>query len=258
MHNQNIAPNLDMSKFSVLQRSTSGLQRLCFVPVSPQISTTPPSASVEDYLKAIYSLGKGGSWVSTNDLADRLDFAASSASAMVHRLGDAGLVDHVPYKGVQLTEEGRRQALRVIRRHRLLEAFLVSSLDLPWDRVHHYAEQLEHAAPDELIDVIAAKLGDPTVDPHGDPIPTRELTIDEGGGVALTDLEPGGRATLVRVSDSDPEMLRHLAERGIGIGDEVEMVGRQPFEGAFEVLIAGREQELTLTLAGAIRVLPAA
>lgn len=221
-------------------------------------STSPPSASVEDYLKAIYSLGKGGARVSTTDLAERLGFAPSSASAMVTRLAEAGLVDHVPYTGVELTEEGERQALRVIRRHRLLEAFLVSSLDLPWDQVHLYAEQLEHAAPDELIDVIAAKLGDPSFDPHGDPIPTRELTIDEGGSVALADLQPGRRATLVRVSDSDPEMLRHLAEREIGIGDEVQMIGRQPFDGAFEVEIAGREQLLTLTLAGAIRVLPAA
>lgn len=217
-------------------------------------TTTPTSASVEDYLKAIYSLGRGGDRVATTELAERLGFAASSASAMVGRLAEAGLLDHVPYAGVRLTEEGQRQALRVIRRHRLLEAFLASSLNLPWDRVHVYAEQLEHAAPDELIDLIAAKLGDPTVDPHGDPIPTRELTIEESGAETLADLEPGERATLVRVSDSDPEMLRYLAERQIGIGEEIEMLDHQPFDGPCEIRLAGRAEQLPLALAKAMRV----
>ncbi len=213
-----------------------------------------PSASVEDYLKAIYSLGRDRERVSTTALAERLGFAASSASAMIARLAESGLLDYVPYSGVRLTAEGRREALRVIRRHRLLEAFLVSSLDLPWDEVHVYAEQLEHAASDELIDVIAAKLGDPTVDPHGDPIPTRELTIEERGAETLADLEPGERATVVRVSDSDPEMLRHLAERAIGIGAEIEFVGRQPFGGPVEILSNGREHALGPALAKAIRI----
>jgi DtxR family Mn-dependent transcriptional regulator len=173
---------------------------------------------------------------------------------MVGRLADAGFLDRVPYAGVRLTEEGELQALRVIRRHRLLEAFLVNALDIPWDRVHVYAEQLEHAASDELIDVIAAKLGDPTVDPHGDPIPTRELTLDEGSVEPLADLEPGARGILMRVSDSDPEMLRYLAERKIGIGEEMEMVGRQPFGGPFEVRIADSTHLLPLALAEAIRV----
>lgn len=217
-------------------------------------AATAPSSSVEDYLKAIYSLSRDGGRVSTTELAERLGFAASSASAMVTRLADAGLLDHVPYSGVRLTAEGKRQALRVIRRHRLLETFLVSSLDLSWDEVHVYAEQLEHAASDELIDVIAAKLGDPTVDPHGDPIPTRELTIEEGGAETLADLEPGERATLERVSDSDSEMLRYLAEREIGIGDELEMVGRQPFEGPCEIRVAERVQQLPLALTRAMRV----
>jgi DtxR family Mn-dependent transcriptional regulator len=220
----------------------------------PDTKASVPSASVEDYLKTIYSLGKSGDRVATTELADRLGFAPSSASAMISRLAESGLVDHVPYSGVRLTVAGEREALRVIRRHRLLEAFLVSSLDIPWDEVHLYAEQLEHAASDELIDVIAAKLGDPTVDPHGDPIPTRELTIDEGGAEMLADLAPGERATLIRVSDSDPEMLRYLAERQIGIGEDVEMVGRQPFEGPCEVRIAARTHQLPLVLAAAIRV----
>lgn len=217
-------------------------------------ATTSTSASVEDYLKAIYSLGRGGERVATTDLAERLGFAASSASAMVARLAEAGLLDHVPYSGVRLTAEGERQALRVIRRHRLLEAFLASSLDIPWDRVHVYAEQLEHAAPDELIDLIAAKLGDPTVDPHGDPIPTRDLTIEESGAETLADLEPGEHATLVRVSDSDPRMLRYLTEREIGIGEEIEMLDHQPFGGPCEVRIGDRTEQLPPALAKAMRI----
>lgn len=220
----------------------------------PNLATSPPSASVEDYLKAIYSLGKDGARVSTTELAERLGFAPSSASAMIARLAESDLVDHVPYAGVRLTEAGQREALRVIRRHRLLEAFLVSSLDLPWDQVHVYAEQLEHAASDELIDLIAAKLGDPTVDPHGDPIPTRELTIEEGGAETLADLEPGERAVLERVSDSDPEMLRYLAGRRVGIGDELELAGREPFGGPIEVRIGDRAEQLPLAVAKAVRV----
>lgn len=217
-------------------------------------ATSPPSASVEDYLKAIYSLGKGGDRVATTELAERLGFAPSSASAMISRLAEGGLVDHVPYSGVRLTASGEREALRVIRRHRLLEAFLVSSLDIPWDQVHVYAEQLEHAASDELIDLIAAKLGDPTVDPHGDPIPTRELTIDESGADRLADLAPGERATLIRVPDSDPQMLRYLADREIGIGEVIEMLGSQPFEGPCEIRIAERTHQLPLVLAKALTV----
>lgn len=217
-------------------------------------ATSLPSASVEDYLKAIYSLGKSGDRVATTELAERLGFAPSSASAMISRLAEGGLVDHVPYSGVRLTASGEREALRVIRRHRLLEAFLVSSLSIPWDQVHVYAEQLEHAASDELIDLIAAQLGDPTVDPHGDPIPTRDLTIDESGADRLGDLAPGERATLIRVPDSDPQMLRYLADREIGIGEEIEMLGRQPFEGPCEIRIAERTHQLPLVLANALSV----
>jgi DtxR family transcriptional regulator, Mn-dependent transcriptional regulator len=214
-----------------------------------------PSAAAEDYVKAIYSLTRHApAGAATTDLAERLGIASGSVSTMLRRLDDAGLVDHAPYKGVRLTADGERLALGVLRRHRLLELFLQSTLDIPWEDVHGYAEKLEHAAPDELIEIIAAKLGDPVSDPHGDPIPTRELDIDEGVTEALADLEPGGRATLVRVSDSDPAMLRYLAEHGIGLGDEVEMIGRQPFDGPCEVRIGTRRHDLGLGLARAMRV----
>ncbi|HVW47909.1 MAG TPA: metal-dependent transcriptional regulator [Solirubrobacterales bacterium] len=214
-----------------------------------------PSAAAEDYLKAIYSLTRGDRGAaSTTDLAARLGVSAGSVSTMVKRLDDAGLVSHAPYRGVGLTAEGERLALGVIRRHRLLEAFLTSSLGIPWDEVHGYAEELEHAASDELIEVIAARLGDPEADPHGDPIPTRELDIDERQTETLAGLEPGARATIVRVSDFDPAMLRYLDERGIGIGDEVEMIGRQPFDGPCEIKVGRHRHALGLALAHAISV----
>src|SRR5205085_2035048 len=142
-----------------------------------------------------------------NALAERLGVTAASASGMVKRLGELGLVEHRPYHGVSLTEPGRRVALEVIRHHRLLELYLVRSLGVPWDRVHEEAEVLEHVLSDELEELIAAKLGDPTVDPHGDPIPSRELTIVERSTQSLQTLEAGAQGVFTRVSDSDPEML---------------------------------------------------
>ena len=190
------------------------------------------SSAVEDYTKAIYALEhRGGQPVSTNALAERLGVTAASASGMVKRLGELGLVAHEPYRGVTLTEAGQRVALEVIRHHRLLELYLVESLGVPWDRVHQEAEVLEHVLSEDLEELIAAKLGDPTVDPHGDPIPTRELTIEEIATESLQSLDAGARGIFARVSDSDPEMLRYLAERGIAPGDELEVVERQPFGG---------------------------
>ena len=138
------------------------------------------STAVEDYTKAIYALQERGfEAVSTNAIAERLGVTAASASGMVKRLGELGLVIHEPYHGVSLTESGRNVALEVIRHHRLLELYLVQSLGVPWDRVHEEAEVLEHVLSEELEELIARQLGDPTYDPHGDPIPTRELQIEE-------------------------------------------------------------------------------
>jgi DtxR family transcriptional regulator, Mn-dependent transcriptional regulator len=190
------------------------------------------SEAVENYAKAIYAIQSRDGTVSTNALAERLGVTAASASGMVKKLGGLGLVSHVPYKGVELTDAGERLALEVIRHHRLLELYLAESLDVPWDRVHAEAEVLEHVLSEELEELIAAKLGHPTVDPHGDPIPSAELTIEERATVALADLEPGARATFVRISDSDPEMLRYLADRGIAPGDGFEVIDKQPFDGA--------------------------
>lgn len=224
-------------------------------PAMPASQSQTRSPAVEDYLKAVYSLaGHGGGAVSTNDLADRLGLSTGSVSAMIKRLAEAGLVRHEPYRGVELTEQGNREALRVLRRHRLIELFLAQALDMPWEDLHDEAEILEHAVSDHLIELIAQKLGDPVVDPHGDPIPTRELTIEQATTERLYDLEPGARATFVRVSDSNPEMLRYLTAEGIAIGDEVELVGRQPFDGPATVRIGDRTHTLGMNLARAMRV----
>lgn len=213
------------------------------------------SAPVEDYVKAIYSLTRTGvGAASTTALAGRLGITPGSVSTMVKRLDSHGLVQHVPYHGVKLTAAGEQLALGVIRRHRLVELFLHEALGIAWEDVDRFAERLEHAVSDELIEIIATRLGDPAIDPHGDPIPTRALEIDDRATRRLDELELGERATLVRVSDSDPEMLRYLTEQGIAIGDRVEMLGRQPFDGPCEVRIAGRTHLLGLALARVIRV----
>lgn len=213
------------------------------------------SPAVEDYAKAIYALeGRAQKPVSTNALAARLGVTAASASGMVKRLHELDLVTHEPYRGVSLTESGRRVALEVIRHHRLLELYLVESLGVPWDRVHEEAEVLEHVLSEELEELIAAKLGDPTHDPHGDPIPTRELTIEEGVTESLESLTAGARGVFVRVSDSDPEMLRYLAARGIAPGEAFEVLERQPFGGPLFVRFGEDVHPLGGELARAMRV----
>jgi len=214
-----------------------------------------PTEAIEDYAKAIYALGlRGDGWVSTNALADRLGVTPASVSAMVKRLADRGLAEHVPYRGVALTSEGRRVALEVLRHHRLLELYLSEHLGVPWDRVHEEAEALEHVLSEYLESRIAAKLGDPTHDPHGDPIPDVRLNIDEGETRALSACEPGAQGTFARVSDSDPAMLRYLDERGVRLGDELEVVDRQPFGGPLTVRVGDRLHTLGGRLADAMRV----
>ena len=145
----------------------------------PRHVTLSLTAPVEDYLKVIYTIEQAGSSAATNDIAAKLAIAAASVSGMVRRLADQGLVSYERYRGVRLTDAGRRAALRTIRRHRVIEAYLNKALSYPWDRVHEEAERLEHAASDELIDRMAEAIGEPPTDPHGHPIPTRDGTIDE-------------------------------------------------------------------------------
>jgi DtxR family transcriptional regulator, Mn-dependent transcriptional regulator len=218
------------------------------------VQSTELTAAVQDYAKAIYMLETRDGSVSTTALAERLDVRPASVSGMLKKLTVLGLVEHEPYHGVRLTERGRLVALEVIRHHRLLELFLVESLGMSWDEVHAEAEVLEHVLSEGLEDLIAAKLGDPTLDPHGDPIPSRELTIADDEARALYDLEPGQRGTFVRVSDADPEMLRFLADRGIVPGARLEVVERQPFDGPLYARSNGDVHVLGATLARAMRV----
>ena len=215
------------------------------------------SHAVQDYAKAIYSLERrAGEAVSTNALAERLGVSAASASAMVKRLDGLGLVEHEPYRGVRLTPRGVRVALEVLRHHRLLELYLAEELGMPWDQVHREAEVLEHVLSEELEALIAAKLGNPTHDPHGDPIPTIDGKIDEGDTRSLDELEPGEEAVFARVSDQDPDMLRYLSGLGIVPGIELQMLGREPFGGPVRVRAKGQELALGGELASAMRVEP--
>ena len=215
------------------------------------------SPAVEDYAKTIYALESEASdrvAVSTTALAERLGVTPASASAMMRKLGELGLVDHVPYKGVRLTASGARVALEVLRHHRLLELYLTEALGVPWDRVHAEAEVLEHVLSDELEELIAAKLGHPTRDPHGDPIPSRDLIVEESPTEALAAVPVGAHGRLVRVSDADPEMLRYLDARGIRPGDPFAVVERQPFGGPLMVSFGDRVHALGDALAEAMRV----
>lgn len=213
------------------------------------------SDAVQDYAKAIYSLHeRSDEPASTSAIAERLGVSAASASAMVKRLEALGLVRREPYHGVELTPAGERVALEVIRHHRLLELYLAEALGMSWDQVHEEAEVLEHAISPELSELIARKLGNPTHDPHGDPIPTVDGEIEAHSTRALSELDPGEQGAFTRVSDSDPEMLRYLASRGIERGAEIEVVRREPFGGPLTVRCGEREHALGDQLARAMRI----
>ena len=203
-----------------------------------RLSHTGSSEAVEDYVKAIYALSpEDGAAVGTSEVAERMGVTPASASAMLKKLADLTLVDHVPYRGVRLTEDGRRLALEVLRHHRLLELYLAEHLGVPWDRVHEEADALEHVISADLEARIAAKLGDPTHDPHGAPIPAADLSLPGDDTRALAALDTGDRGAFVRIAGGDPAMLRYLDEQGIRLGAEVEVVARQPFGGPATVVI---------------------
>jgi DtxR family Mn-dependent transcriptional regulator len=219
-------------------------------------STPANTQAVEDYAKAIFALQRRArAPVSTSALASRLGVAPPSVTAMLKRLDEMELVEHEPYRGVRLTPAGEKVALEVMRHHRLIESYLAEALGMPWDRVHDEAEVLEHYISEELEELIAAKLGDPSHDPHGDPIPDRDLTLPgDDDSVALDELEAGRSGTFARVSDSDPEMLRYLAARGIAPGDQLEVTAREPFGGPVLVRVNRAEHALGGELAASMRM----
>jgi len=216
------------------------------------------TAPVEDYLKAIYAIGRGTGAAATNEIAQRLAIAPASVSGMVRRLADQGLLAYERYRGVRLTDAGKRAALRTLRRHRVIEAYLAEALNYPWDRVHVEAERLEHAASDELIDRMAATIGEPEFDPHGAPIPTREGAVDETVYKSLGDLEIGASGSVVRVADEDPEMLRYLAELSIVPGKRVTVKARAPYDGPITLLVGRHELSIGPALAAQVLVSPMA
>ena len=206
--------------------------------------------AVEDYAKAIYALARRGSGpVGTSALAERLGVSPGTVTAMLKRMADMGLVEHRPYHGVALSAAGERVALEVIRHHRLIEAYLADALGMPWDKIHDEAEVLEHYISEDLEERIAAALGDPSHDPHGDPIPDRELALADDRSVALLRLEPGDAAIFTRVSDSDPEMLRYLDDRGIRPGAEVSVRDAEPYGGALMIVVDGEAHAIGAELA---------
>jgi DtxR family Mn-dependent transcriptional regulator len=226
--------------------------------VSTRAAAEPLTAPVEDYLKAIYAIGKGTGAAATNEIAQRLALAPASVSGMVRRLAEQGLLAYERYHGVKLTESGRRAALRTLRRHRVIEAYLSQALGYPWDRVHEEAERLEHAASDELVDRMAATIGEPEVDPHGAPIPTRDGAVDETEYTSLADLGIGVPGVIVRVTDEDPEMLRYLGDLSVVPGKRVTVKARAPYGGPITLAVGRQEASIGPELAAHVLTAPAA
>ncbi|MDP9201249.1 MAG: metal-dependent transcriptional regulator [Gemmatimonadota bacterium] len=216
----------------------------------------PLTAPVEDYLKAIYTIGKGTGAAATNEIAQRLALAPASVSGMVRRLADQGLLAYERYHGVKLTESGRRAALRTLRRHRVIEAYLAQALGYAWDRVHEEAERLEHAASDELVDRMAATIGEPEVDPHGAPIPTRDGAVDETEYTSLADLAIGVPGVIARVADEDPAMLRYLAELSVVPGKRITVKSRAPYGGPITLSMGRQELSIGPALAAHVLIAP--
>jgi DtxR family transcriptional regulator, Mn-dependent transcriptional regulator len=215
--------------------------------------------AIEDYLKAIYQLEQeepeAGS-VTGQRIAERLGVASPSVTNMIKRLSELGLVEHERYRGVELSDTGERIALEVVRHHRLLERYLVEALGYGWGEVHDEAERLEHHISEALEARMAAALGDPTVDPHGDPIPHLDGSVAGADTRKLVDLAPGDVAVVRRVSDQDPERLRYLEQLGLRPGANVRLLEVLPFDGPLRLEIAGTEQVIGRPLGAVIQVAP--
>lgn len=212
------------------------------------------SRSVEDYLKAVYTLNERGEAAGTSQLARVLDVQPASVSGMIRRLAEDGLLEHEPYRGVRLTRAGSREALKVLRRHRIIESYLVQHLGFGWDDVHDEAERLEHAASDALVDRMAEAMGHPTSDPHGAPIPTRSGDIDPTPYPSLDEVAAGARITVRSVSDQDPARLRYFESVGLVPGAEAK-VQESALEGdGVTLMVGGRREPFTLMTDVARRV----
>ncbi len=199
------------------------------------------SASEENYLKAIYSLARGKQAVNTTTIAAKLDTKASSVTDMMRKLAEKNLVNYVKYKGVSLTDEGKRAALRILRKHRLWEVFLVDKLGFGWDEVHEVAEQLEHIQSSKLTEKLAGFLGNPSYDPHGDPIPDKEGNLPTSNVNPLADCTPGDFVSLKRVKDGNPEFLQFLKRHQISLGEEFTLKAIHSFDNSVEIIRANQD-----------------
>lgn len=210
--------------------------------------------SIEDYLKAIHSLHEASSKVSTSSIAERLGVAQASVTGMIKKLADMKLVEHSPYHGVELTTAGNKIALEIIRHHRLLELYLAEAMGYSWDKVHDEAEKLEHFISEEFEDKMDAFLGQPTVDPHGAPIPTKEGHLPKREYLALTNVQPGQRVRILQVLDKDPEKLRYLGKMGLFPNIELLVVSKAPFNGPVEIKVGDHTHHLGAEVANVIFV----
>lgn len=203
---------------------------------------------IEDYLKTIYELTRSNQRATTNQIADRMGVTPASVTNMIQKLAatDPPLLDYRKHRGVQLTSEGERVALEIIRHHRLLEMFLQQTLDYRWDEVHEEADRLEHVISEEMEERIAISLGNPQHDPHGDPIPSRDLQMPKSSDVTLSQLRPPQKAQVKRVSDSDPELLRYLSGMGIEPAAQLEILDYSTFDNNLQVQVAGEDSPVVL------------
>lgn len=213
-----------------------------------------PTQAAEDYLKAIYKLQRRDRRAINSAVAEELKVTPASVTSMMKQLAHMRLVRYTPYQGVELTKGGEKIALEVVRHHRLLELYLAEFLGFPWDRVHEEADRLEHVLSPELEDRMDAALGRPTEDPHGDPIPTKEGSVDEPDHPSLADLAPPSAVVVRRVSDADPERLRYLAGLGLVPGAVVGVLAAEPFGGPLVVQIGDARHAIGRELASTIRV----
>jgi DtxR family Mn-dependent transcriptional regulator len=200
--------------------------------------------SMQDYLKAIFSILEKNERATTSVIAERMGIASPSATAMIKRLAQLRLVEHEPYQGVTLTQTGEKTALEIVRHHRLVELYLAKALGVPWDEVHAEAEELEHVISENLEDRIDNALGNPKLDPHGAPIPARDGSFVELSGRTLCDVGPGERVTVIQVDDRDPELLRYLAKCELYPGARIEVLAAEPYEGSLVLRLADKEFRL--------------
>lgn len=216
------------------------------------------SLTIENYVKAIYQIGlkQVREIVTTGEIAESLAVSPGTVTSMLKTLSEAGLAKYIPYEGVHLSAAGRTLALRVLRRHRLIELFLVRTLNLAWDEVHEEAENMEHAVSDRLIDRIDAFLGYPAADPHGDPIPKADGTITEEAGRMLAQLSVGDDFQIIRVRDQSPEFLRYLTQSGLQLGATGQLTAIQPEAGVVTVSVNGRATTLAQQIAEQVIVVP--